>query len=410
MVEKRSVRDDRPYDQRKRHRPNGAPKPIVHQNRPDQARTLTGFSTDDLQAGLLSLLDQFVDTTAGVDGYEEELHHARKLHSLLQRRATQSLPSQAKQALDRTRPDQSHKPVIPAYNINPIKLDSGIPPLPPINEPHLKTLVFQHRSVATDHTPEGEPVSYERLEFLGDAYIEVISSRIIYARFPDMEVGPQSQLRETMVRNERLAQFANAYHFGDRIIHLGQEHQNNGWTKILADVFEAYVAAAVLSDPINGFSTVETWLTELWAPQLLEVKVKPLENRDSKNELTRLIGTKGIKVDYRMDRPMEMINGVQKYYIGCYLTGWGYKNEWLGSGQGQTKSKAGMAAATDALERNSAVMQDAKRKKAAAFPNMMKKPESKEGSAVTAGKKTVVEIEKQENKKETVAEVTGASS
>lgn len=409
MAEKRSYRDDRPYDQRKRHRPNGTPKPIVHQTGSHPVRPPPAVGGPEIRAGLLSLLDQFVDAQAGAEGYGEELQHARELHSLLQRRAIQSMPSQAQQALDRARPDQSHKPIIPPYNIAPIKLDTELPPLPPINEPHLKTLVFQHRSVATAHTPDGEPISYERLEFLGDAYIEVISSRIIYSRFPDIEVGHQSQLRETMVRNERLAQFANAYNFSDRIVHGGQENRDRGWTKILADVFEAYVAAVVLSDRVSGFNTAETWLTELWAPQLLEYKVKPLQNRDAKNDITRLIGAKGIKVEYREERPMETVNGIQKYYIGCYLTGWGYEKEWLGSGRGQTKSEAGMAAATDALERNSAVIQDANRKKAAAYPNMKKKPEDQNGSAV-GGEKSVADKTSQTDKKNITAEDVVASS
>ena len=40
-------------------------------------------------------------------------------------------------------------------------------------------------------------------------------------------------------------------------------------------------------------------------------------------------------------------NSVQCYHIGIYLTGWGYKDEWLGSGDGQNKVQAGVAAAAD---------------------------------------------------------------
>ncbi|KAK5151173.1 hypothetical protein LTR16_012664, partial [Cryomyces antarcticus] len=112
----------------------------------------------------------------------------------------------------------------------------------------------------------------------------------------------------------------------------------NAWTKILADVFEAYVAALVLSSPADGFETVEAWLTQLWAP-LLVAQEKPVVNPDAKGALARKLVSKGVKLDYEQERKMEMdkSTSTQKYFLGVYLTGWGHVKQHLGSGTGQNK-------------------------------------------------------------------------
>ena len=74
-------------------------------------------------------------------------------------------------------------------------------------------------------------------------------------------------------------------------------------------------------------------------------------------------------------------NSVQCYHIGMYLTGWGYDNEWLGSGDGQNKVQAGVAAAADALKRNSPVLQDAIRQKDELRAARLKEQEGKENTA-----------------------------
>jgi ribonuclease-3 len=71
----------------------------------------------------------------------------------------------------------------------------------------------------------------------------------------------------------------------------------------------------------------------------------------------------GVRLKYDVEKPMTTENGVQKFYLGLYLTGWGYENEWLGSGDGQNKAQACIAAAADALKRNSPALQSAARQK-----------------------------------------------
>ncbi|KAF2205589.1 ribonuclease III [Delitschia confertaspora ATCC 74209] len=385
MVEKRSYPypDSRPFNpqyQNKRQRadgpsypaytkPSGPPRPYNIKNCGGTASKPTKLSASEVQAGLLSLLDQFVDEEPSSNGNTEVLQYARKLQELLSQRASQSLPTSAKRDLDHRRPGQPLPTTLPPYTPQRLQRASKLPPLPPVNEPYLKESIFRHRSSNNNTT---DSLNYERLEFLGDAYIEVISTRIIYCRFQHLETGKQANLREQLVKNESLAQLSDAYGFGERIAHAGDEHLDKGWTKILADVFEAYVAAIILADPENGFWVAEAWLTELWAPQLLEYKETLVENPEAKNELARLIMAPRVKLHYLDEKPMEFKNGVQKFFLGCYLTGWGYENQWLGSGEGQNKGQAGLAAASDAMQRSKAIIEECQRKKLELYPLALK--------------------------------------
>ncbi|KAF2106746.1 double-strand-specific ribonuclease Pac1, partial [Lophiotrema nucula] len=306
---------------------------------------------EEMQSGLIALLDHLVQEETGPEGDIDIIHHARKLHTLLSARANK--PSKARQELDKKRPETEKHVLVPTYIAKKISQAASLPPLPPITELHLQEAVFIHRSFDKGlRAANAKDWNYEKLEFLGDAYLEVISSRLIYSRFPHLEPGPQSQLRESLVKNETLQQFAEGYGLGDRIRHTGHiDKDKKAWLKISADVFEAYVAAIVLSDPEHGFETAEKWLTELWAPQLLAHREKVIQDPAAFDTLQKKLGAKNVKLDYRQERPMEMRGGVQNFFLGVYLTGWGYEEEWLGSGEGQNKSLAKQAAAADAVKR-----------------------------------------------------------
>ena len=228
-----------------------------------------------------------------------------------------------------------------------------MPPLPPILDPSLESAAFTHQALANPTN-----TSYERLEFLGDAYIELIASRLIYPRFPTLTAGRMSQKRELLVKNETLAEYALAYGFDKRAklppdFFVPGPGRGKLWTKTLGDIFEAYVAAVVLADPQNGFSVIEKWLTELWAPKLFVQKedAEPPVNEKAKVELSQRIMGKGIKVEYRHEKEPEVVRkeGKTLYEIGAYLTGWGYEGVRLGGGKGLNKVEAGNRAAMEAL-------------------------------------------------------------
>lgn len=235
----------------------------------------------------------------------------------------------------------------------------SFPELPPIKYLKIAEAPFTHQGTlsASNSSRESLSMNYERLEFLGDAYIELIASRLILPRFPDFSPGKLSQTRQLMACNETLADFSLRYGF-DKRARLPPElkrrkgaSEDRGWTKAMGDIFEAYVAAVIISDPENGFATAEKWLTELWEP-LLSSQVNPqVADAKAKQVLATKIMTRGTKVNYRDQGPPKNSNlkGKSVFTVGVYYTGLGYTDLLLGSGKGSNKAEAGYDAASKAL-------------------------------------------------------------
>lgn len=256
----------------------------------------------------------------------------------------------------------------PVSNAN----SSWPPPIPLISDLAYQSAPFTHPGTIPAYTPQTNTNNYEALEFLGDAYLEVIATRLIHSRLSTHTVGQKCHLRETLVCNDTLASYARIYRFDERLKVGNMEYIPKQWTKVLADVFEAYIAALILSDPATGFQTVETWLAALWAPKIQEWDTKlgqgmakANENKDAKAELARLIvqGSAGDqRIEYREIRPMEHTKetNMTRFFMGAFYSGCGYKDHLLGRGEGRSKGVAGIEAAKDALQTNQAVLMNIK--------------------------------------------------
>lgn len=192
--------------------------------------------------------------------------------------------------------------------------------------------------------------TYDRFEILGDAYIELIATKLVWARFPEIPSGRISQIRELLVKNETLSEYATIYGLDARAsVPPGYLDQPKRWTKTKGDIFEAYVAAIILSNPIEGFSIAEIWLTQLWLPKLISLGSEKV-GLQAKEALAKKIMGKGIKLNYVDEQaPVLLKGGLQNFYIGVYLTGWGWDKKHLGSGEGRNKAMAGDEAARQAL-------------------------------------------------------------
>ena len=234
---------------------------------------------------------------------------------------------------------------------------STLPPLPAILDKDLESVAFTHPGSLNCDTASKVDISYDRLEFLGDAYIELMATRVIFPRFPRLTAGKLSQQRELLVKNETLAEYALAYGFDEKA-KLPRTYNTPGkdrklWQKTLGDIFEAYVAALIISDPEQGFQRAEAWLAALWESKLGSQKREDTETADPKAKMhlaTKVLG-KGIKVYYRDEAPPVEIRqeGKAIFQVGVFLTGWGWKDQHLGSGKGLSKQEAGQKAAADAL-------------------------------------------------------------
>ena len=265
----------------------------------------------------------------------------------------------------------------------PAEASTSHPPLPSITSDY-ESAVFTHQSTVPSHHNNDHAMTYERLEFLGDAYIEIIASRLIWDLYKHITAGRMSQIRELLVKNETLFAFAKTYELDQRIKHSQKmaEFDPKRWLKVVADVFEAYVAAVVLSNPVEGFRRAEQWLTELWMPKLRDVK-EEVVNMKAKEELAKKILGRGIKLNYRDENEkVTLSGGMQTYFLGVYLTGWGWEDQHLGSGRGLNKVGAGNQAAMKALE--NPLIEEIVRVRKATLDQQQLEREEKEGELLQA--------------------------
>jgi ribonuclease-3 len=131
--------------------------------------------------------------------------------------------------------------------------------------------------------------SYERLEFLGDAVLDLLVSKKLLKSFPELEEGPLSKLRGALVNEESLSKISRAIKL-DEFILLGKgEFQNGGLEKnaILADVVESTIAAFYLEKGIDAAEEYLDKIIEIYE-ELSKVKfydLAQLESFDSKTKL-----------------------------------------------------------------------------------------------------------------------------
>ncbi|QWT21844.1 ribonuclease III [Bacillus sp. NP157] len=140
-------------------------------------------------------------------------------------------------------------------------------------DPALATLALTHRSA-------GKP-NNERMEFLGDALLGVMVAELLFEVHPYASEGELSRLRSQLVNGQALAVVARDLDLGDRLKLGPGELKSGGFRRdsILADAFEAMVAAVYLDD---GYDACRQVVRRLFTPRVGELK------RSSKDAKTRL--------------------------------------------------------------------------------------------------------------------------
>ena len=124
------------------------------------------------------------------------------------------------------------------------------------NEGLLKQ-AFTHSSYVNEHRRKPNEDN-ERLEFLGDAVLELTVSKFLFLKYPLMSEGELTKLRAAIVCEPSLVTFANDLAFGDLVL-LGKGEEMTGGRErpaMLADVFEAFIGALYLDkglEPVNHF-------------------------------------------------------------------------------------------------------------------------------------------------------------
>ncbi len=199
-----------------------------------------------------------------------------------------------------------------------------------------------HRSYVNEHPDEGVRDN-ERLEFLGDAVLQLVVSADLFQRFPDWPEGRLTELRTALIRGERLAAWAEAIELG-RWLRLGKGEAEGARTRpsVLADAFEALLGALYLD---GGLPAVER-LMERLLPAAVDQALQDLAWHDPKGRLQHWSQTvRGQTPVYRVvavEGPPHAARFTVQVLLG---------DEVVGEGQGASKREATREAARNALRR-----------------------------------------------------------
>ncbi|AXQ79076.1 ribonuclease III [Streptococcus chenjunshii] len=156
---------------------------------------------------------------------------------------------------------------------------------------------FTHTSYANEHRLLN--ISHnERLEFLGDAVLQLLISQYLFKRYPQKAEGELSKRRSVIVREESLAGFSRQCGF-DQFVKLGKGEEKSGGRSrdtILGDLFEAFLGALFLD---QGLETVKVFLDQVMIPQVEKGNFERV--KDYKTGLQELLQTQGdVFIDYRV--------------------------------------------------------------------------------------------------------------
>ncbi|AND78981.1 ribonuclease III [Streptococcus pantholopis] len=201
---------------------------------------------------------------------------------------------------------------------------------------------FTHTSYANEHRLLN--ISHnERLEFLGDAVLQLLISQYLFSRYPKKAEGELSKRRSMIVREESLAGFSRQCGF-ERFVKLGKGEEKSGGRNrdtILGDLFEAFLGALFLD---QGLETVSTFLDQVMIPQVEKGNFERV--KDYKTGLQELLQTQGdVLIDYRV------VAESGPAHNKCFEVAIFVNEKEISRGSGKSKKLAEQAAAKEALNR-----------------------------------------------------------
>lgn len=155
-----------------------------------------------------------------------------------------------------------------------------------------------HRSYAFEYAAP-DVVSNERLEFLGDAVLELVSSDLLYRRFPRAQEGELTNMRAALVRASTLAAFARQLQLGPHL-RLGRGEETTGGRDrdlLIASAFEAVLGALYLDAGVRAAKALAEPLLRDELSRITEGKAI----KDAKSRLQELAQARlGITPSYRV--------------------------------------------------------------------------------------------------------------
>lgn len=204
---------------------------------------------------------------------------------------------------------------------------------------------FVHRSYINENKDSGLSHN-ERLEFLGDAVLELVITEFLYAKFPDKTEGALTSYRSALVNTTTISQIAGELGMNGYLLLSKGETKDLGRARqyILANTFEAFIGAIYLD---QGYESSKKFIAESLFP-IIDKVVNDNLWQDAKSLL--------------QEKAQELLNVTPSYrtisevgpdHNKIFTVGLYFGEELVSEGRGHSKQEAEQESAKKALEKNS---------------------------------------------------------
>jgi ribonuclease III len=208
------------------------------------------------------------------------------------------------------------------------------------NEDLLRT-AFTHRSYLNENREHGREHN-ERLEFLGDAVLELVVTEFLFAKYPDKPEGDLTAYRAALVNTQSISEAGTKLGMNDFLLLSRGESRDTGRARqiILANAFEALIGALYLD---QGYIAAKDFIAKQLFHKTDDVVARRLW-QDAKSRFQEVAQEKiGITPSYQLMNQSGPDHD-KTFVIGAYLA-----NEKVATGEGRSKQEAEQAAAEKAL-------------------------------------------------------------
>ena len=209
------------------------------------------------------------------------------------------------------------------------------------NNKNLLYQAFTHSSYVNEHRRKLF-TDNERLEFLGDAVLELSVSKFLFEKYPQMSEGELTKLRASIVCEPSLVIFANELKFGHYVL-LGKGEELTGGRErpaLLADVFESFVGALYLD---QGLDVVVAFLEKIVFPK---VEIGAFSHvMDFKSQLQEMVQQSNNGVLH-----YEIVDEKGPAHNRTFVSRVLLNEQPLGVGRGKSKKEAEQQAAQSAMQ------------------------------------------------------------
>ncbi|MFM1835620.1 MAG: Ribonuclease [Bacteroidota bacterium] len=207
----------------------------------------------------------------------------------------------------------------------------------------LYRLAFLHASASRESVSKTYKESNERLEFLGDSVLGMITASYLFKKFPFKDEGFLTEIRSRMVSRESLNVLGRKLGLEEVIEYENQRKTSLSRSSMYGDALEAFIGAVYLD---KGFSFTQKFVTQKILAQYFDLDTVVQNNPNFKSLLIEWAQKEGKKVQFTLDEEGAHHN---KEFTAFVLL----ENEKIAEGKGYSKKKAEQNAAMkacDALE------------------------------------------------------------